>query len=144
METKPPATLPSRGALDRPTSLARLTPRHKIGIAQMLLVAAVLAIAIDVAVPRPNVVLTNSNIVAPGCIGGATQQNVTASFTLVNHGTVDTVVTVTLWEDSTSWINADYGVGAGSSTQGLVVGTLNDCSSHRFELTMRYDVKGSS
>ncbi len=142
METRPPATLPPRGAMDRPTALAHVTPRHKIGIAQMLLVAAVLAIAIDLAVPRPDVVLINSSIEAPGCLGGATHQNVTAGFTLLNRGTVDSVVTVTLSEDGNSWISADYGVGAGGSTPGLLQGTLNDCSPHRLGLTMRYDVKG--
>lgn len=142
METRPPATLPARGARDRSTALAHLTLPHKIGIAQMLLIAAVLAIAVDLAVPRPDVVLVNPAINAPGCMGGATQQNVTATFTLVNRGAIDAVVAVTLWEDANAWITTDFGVGTAGSAPGILQGTLNDCSLHTFGLTMRYEVKG--
>ena len=128
--------------MDPWTSLAHLTPRHKVGMAKVMLLAAVLALAVEVATPRPVVVLQDVAYAAPGCVGSRTTQVVTATFTLVNRGRVDTSAVVTLSADGTMVASQGYGVPALGSAQASIQATLRDCSLHSYSLDFHYDFAG--
>jgi hypothetical protein len=138
VEASRPAILPPRSKMDVATSLARVTPRHKVGVATMLLVAAVLAAAIDLAIPRASVAVQGATYSAPGCVASAASQTVIATFQLVNRGAVDGPITVSLLVDRNPAASVDYVVPAHGSLQGQIQTTLRDCSSHVFDLSLRY------
>lgn len=138
MATRTQGPLPPRDSVRVEGSYPRVTARQKVGIVTLIVVALVLAVAVTVAVPRPNVSLQGAAYATSGCVASATSQVVTATFRLVNQGSADGYVTVRLDADGNGVGSQDYLVPAHGTMPGRIQATVKDCSAHRYTLSMWY------
>ncbi len=142
VEPRDSGVLPSRDSVQTAHAFAALTPRHKVGMAQMILLAGVLAILVALVAPRPDIVIASPSFSTSACDATTMTQVVTASFLLVNRGNADGTVDVRLSVDDTVITEAPYSVLAQGTTPGTIVATLHDCAVHAYALGYVYDVKG--
>ncbi len=131
LETGTRKTLPPRDSIRRADASHRIHAGREIGLGGFILIAIVLSAVILVAVPRPDVIIQAAQYRVSGC-------TVTATFAMVNRGTADGYVTVSLWTGGTFVASQDYLVPAQGTVPGAIAGGLPGCNGGAFDLTVRY------
>lgn len=111
-------------------------------MAQMLLVAGVLALAVSLVAPRPDIVISSPSYSSSGCDLSGASQRVTATFVLVNRGPADGTVDIHFLVDGREVASTTVAVLAQSSTPGSLTASIPGCASHSYSLRMNYDIMG--
>lgn len=115
-----------------------MTARMKVGVVGLVGLAFVLAVVVAILAPRPNVVIQGATYSSSGCVAGATSQVVTATFSLVNHGSADGYVTVQLLADG-AWAGShDFVVPSHATMPGRIDATVQGCSAHLYSMSLSY------
>ncbi len=126
-----PSTLPPQDSIRHADGSHRIHAGRELGIGGFIVIGIALCAIVLIAVPRPDVGIQAARYNVTGC-------TVTATFALVNRGSADGYVTVSLWAGGTLVASQDYVVPAQGRTPGQMSGGLPGCSGAAFDLTLQY------